>query len=108
VAQLKDGSITAYEITPEQVGLARAKLADIQGGADSAASAALMKEVLGGAPGARRDMVLLNSGAALMAAGAADDLEAGIALAADCIDSGRALATLERLISFTQETGTKT
>jgi anthranilate phosphoribosyltransferase len=43
-----------------------------------------------------------------MAAGAADDLEAGIALAADCIDSGRALATLERLISFTQETGTKT
>jgi anthranilate phosphoribosyltransferase len=105
VAELRGGSITSYEITPEQVGLSRAKLADIQGGVDSAASAALLKEVLGGASGARRDMVLLNSGAALMAAGVADDLKAGIALAADCIDSGKALATLEKLISFTQAAG---
>ena len=59
-----------------------------------------MRSVLSGAVGAKRDMVLLNSGAALMAAGQAVDLKTGIALAAEVIDSGRALAKLDALIAL--------
>ncbi|BDD87414.1 anthranilate phosphoribosyltransferase [Desulfofustis limnaeus] len=98
VAELRDGQVSSYRITPEEVGLPRTSLDSLKGGRDSVESAAMMKDILAGTPGPRRDMVLLNSGAALLAAGAADDLQAGIALAAECIDSGRALAKLEDLI----------
>ena len=103
VAELRDGTVTSYEITPEQFGLARANLSDLQGGGDSAESADIMKRVLTGEKGARRDIVLLNAGAAIMAAGKADDLSAGIAAAAECIDSGRANASLESLIAFSNQ-----
>lgn len=98
VAELRDGQVSSYRITPEEVGLPRASLDSLKGGRDSAESAAMMKDILAGTPGPRRNMVLLNSGAALLAAGAVDDLQAGIALAGECIDSGRALAKLEDLI----------
>ena len=105
VAEYKDGKVATYQITPEQFGLPRALLSDLEGGSDAEASAEMMKGILNGEPGARRDMVLLNAGAALMASGAATDIGEGIALAADCIDSGKAIHTLESLISYSRNCG---
>jgi len=104
VAEFKDGNVTTYRICPEDFGLSRAGIQDIHGGKDSAESAEMMKRILSGESGPRRDMVLLNAGAALMAAGAADDIGAGIALAAQCVDSGSASEKLEALISFSNQT----
>ncbi len=100
VAELRDGKVSTYSVNPEDLGFAKATLDQLQGGADAAESAQQMKAVLGGEKGAKRDMVLLNSGAALMAAGICDDLRSGIARAAETIDSGKALKKLEQLVSF--------
>ena len=100
VAELQDGKVSTYSINPEDLGFAKATLDQLQGGADAAESAQQMKAVLGGEKGAKRDMVLLNSGAALMAAGICDDLRSGIVRAAETIDSGKALKKLEQLVSF--------
>ncbi len=100
VSELKDGEVNTYSIDPEELGFARADIADLQGGVDAAESAAQMRAVLGGEKGAKRDMVLLNSGAALMVAGSAADLQEGIELAAATIDSGKALAKLDHLVSY--------
>ncbi len=100
VADAHDGQVEEYTVTPEDVGLRRATLEDIRGGASPGEAADLVREVLSGAPGPRRDMVLLNSGAALLAAGRADDLRAGVALAGEIIDSGAALEKLDRLVAF--------
>lgn len=100
VAEYHAGSVTTYTITPEQCGLTRATLADIRGGASAAEAAALLREVLRGTPGPRLDMVLLNAGAAIMAAGKAVDLPAGVAVARQVIESGAALAKLEALVAF--------
>lgn len=102
IAEYRQGNVQTYQITPEQFGLNRASLADIGGGTNADEAAELMKNVLHGAPGARRDMVLLNAGAALMAAGVGKDLADSIDHAAECIDSGKAAATLDSLIAFTQ------
>ncbi len=100
VSELKDGEVNTYSIDPGKLGFARADIADLQGGADAAESAAQMRAVLDGEKGAKRDMVLLNSGAALMVAGSAADLQEGIKLAAATIDSGKALAKLDHLVSY--------
>jgi anthranilate phosphoribosyltransferase len=102
VAEFKDGNVSSYQISPEEYGLGRAAIGDLQGGGDAPASAKMMKDILKGEPGPRREMVLLNAGAALMAAGEAHDIGAGIALAADCIDTGKALNTLESLVARSQ------
>ncbi len=93
VSELKDGKITNYTITPEQFGLKRAALEDIKGG-DSVVNAEIMRNVLGGEPGPKRDILLLNAGAALYVAGKADTIEEGIKLAADTIDSNKAMELL--------------
>lgn len=98
VAQIKDGSLTSFEVTPEMAGLDRAKLADVKGG-DPAHNAAALRELLDGARTPYRDIVLLNAAAALIVADKADDLHSGVALAADAIDSGRAKKTLEALVA---------
>jgi anthranilate phosphoribosyltransferase len=90
------GGVRTYEVTPESVGIARGTLADIAGG-DAAENAAIVRAILGGESGPRRDVVLLNAAAALLAAGKADDLAAGVALARESIDSGRALGALDEL-----------
>jgi anthranilate phosphoribosyltransferase len=90
------GGVRTYEVTPEQVGIARSTIADIAGG-DAAANAVLVRAVLGGEHGPRRDVVLMNAAAALLAAGEVADLAEGVVRARESIDSGRALATLERL-----------
>jgi len=95
-----DGKVTDYSITPEDVGLTRASLEDIKGGATVEESAALVREVLGGKPGPRLDMVLLNSGAALLAAGKVNDMSEGVKMARSIIESGSALQKLDELVSF--------
>jgi len=89
----------AARILPEMAGVARAQLEDFMGG-DVATNSALLYDVVTGIPGARRDIVLLNAAAALVAAGLAGDLKEGVAMGADAIDSGQAAATLAKLRAF--------
>jgi anthranilate phosphoribosyltransferase len=91
--------LKAARITPEMAGLPRATLDQFTGG-DVETNAALLYDVLTGLPGARRDIVLLNAAAALVAAGLVDDLKEGVAAGAEAIDSGQAAATLEKLRRF--------
>src|SRR5207244_3626296 len=100
VAELKGGHINRFEITPEDAGLPRAKLEQLKG-SDGAGNAAALQGVLAGLPGAYRDIVILNSAAALIIAGKATTLREGAALSTRAIDDGLARKTLERLIAIT-------
>ncbi len=91
--------LKAARITPEMAGLPRTTLDQFTGG-DVATNTSLLYDVITGIPGARRDIVLLNAAAALVAAGLASDLKHGVALGAEAIDSGQAAATLAKLRSF--------
>jgi anthranilate phosphoribosyltransferase len=102
VAEFKDGRVTSFEVTPEEAGLSRVSLDALKGG-EPAHNAALMRDLLGGARGALRDIVLLNSAAALVVAGRVEDLRAGVAIAARSLDSGAARQVLERLVAMTNE-----
>jgi anthranilate phosphoribosyltransferase len=104
VSELKDGLIRTYDITPEQFFGEPADPRDLTGG-DPDANARITRSILGGEKGPKRNVVLLNTAAALMAADRVADLKEGIALAADAIDSGSAVAKLDELITFTQENG---
>jgi anthranilate phosphoribosyltransferase len=97
VAELKDGAIRSFEVMPEDVGLAKADLADLVGG-DAQENATAIRAVLAGKAGAFRDIVVLNAGAALVVAGLADTLVEGVDKAAAAIDSGAAAQALEMLI----------
>ena len=92
-------TLKGARVTPEMAGLPRAKLEDFTGG-DIETNKALLYDVLTGIPGARRDIVLLNAAATLVAAGLAGDLKEGVALGAEAIDSGQAAATLAKLRMF--------
>ncbi len=94
-----ESTLKGARITPEMAGLPRATLDQFSGG-DVATNASLLYDVLTGTPGARRDIVLLNAAAALVAAGLAQDLKEGVALGAEAIDSGQAAATLAKLRQF--------
>jgi anthranilate phosphoribosyltransferase len=100
VASLEDGKVETFEIVAEEIGLPRARLEDLQGGAPPH-NARLMRDLLAGAGGPLRDIVLLNSGAALLVAGRASTLEGGIELAARSLDSGAARRVLEHLVTRT-------
>jgi len=100
VAEWKDGKVTAFEVTPEEAGLPRATAAALKGG-DPATNALAVNALLDGHPGAYRDIVLYNSAAALLVAGKAASLRAGVQMAADAIASGKARATLEKLVAIT-------
>jgi len=100
VADAHDGLVETYTVEPEDVGLGRATLADIKAGATVEDSAAQVREVLSNTAGAKLDMVLLNAGAALVAAGQEDRLKAGVDLAREVIASGAALKKLDNLITF--------
>ena len=103
VADMKEGRVTTYTVVPEDVGLARASLAELTGGETPALAAAQLQDVLRATPGPRLDMVLLNAGAAMMAAGRGRDLAAGVDLARQVVESGAALAKLEALVAFCRE-----
>ncbi len=101
VAELKDGKVTTFEVTPEDAGLKRAKPEELIGG-DVATNAAALRTLLHGRGGAYRDIVVLNAAAALMIAGKVDNLKDGAAMALDAIMSGKAKKTLEALVAISQ------
>ncbi|HAW60164.1 MAG TPA: anthranilate phosphoribosyltransferase [Actinobacteria bacterium] len=100
ISELRDGKVKTYTVTPEQFGLPRAKINDLKGGTVEE-NARIAREILSGGDGPRRDIVLLNAAAALLAAGKASDFVRGLELAAESIDSGAALEKLEKLMEFT-------
>src|ERR1700722_13440147 len=100
VAEARDGSGRTYEVTPEEFGMKRATLADISGG-DATENAAIIRAVLEARKSPHRDVVLLNSAAALVAAGRADHVAEAIPIAARSIDSGEAASKLGALVEFT-------
>lgn len=100
VSELRDGEIRNYTLTPEEVGLKRCRLEELQGGSPEQCADAL-RGILRGEKGPKRDVVLFNSGAALYVCGAADSIARGMSLAAESIDSGRARKKLEQLIEMT-------
>jgi anthranilate phosphoribosyltransferase len=99
ISRLIDGNVHTSTISPEDLGMKRAKPEDIRGG-DATTNADIVKSVLGGEKSPRRDMVVLNASAALVAAGVADSLENGVALASESIDSGRAIGKLNALVEL--------
>jgi anthranilate phosphoribosyltransferase len=100
IAAFEDGEINTFEVVPEDCGLPRARLEDIRGG-EPQHNAALMRDLLAGVGGPLRDVVLLNSGAALLVAGRVTTVEAGIELAARSVDSGAARRVLAQLVART-------
>lgn len=98
VAELKGNKVKTFEVSPSDFGLQTANPAMLKGGSGEDNAVAL-KAVLRGEPGAYRDIVLANSAAALVVAGKAETIGDAVALAAESIDSGKALATLDRLVS---------
>ena len=104
VSHLKDNQVSSYTLNPEEFGINLAKPDDIRGGS-AKENAQIIKAILSGEKGPKRDMVVLNAGAAFVAAGLDKQMKAGIARAGDAIDSGRAREKLDALVSFTQHCG---
>ncbi|MEE4608988.1 MAG: anthranilate phosphoribosyltransferase [Desulfobacteraceae bacterium] len=104
VSELKDGMIRTYDIQPELYFGGLADSGELAGG-DPAQNAAILRDILAGAQGPRRNVVLINAGAALVCAEKAPRLEDGIRLAGEVIDSGAAQAKLDTLVRYTQENG---
>ena len=102
VCEFKDGWMKNYVITPEQFGLKRCTKQDLVGGTP-AENAEITKAILSGEKGPKRDAVLMNAGAALYIGGKAESLAEGVKLAEEIIDSGKAMTTLEKLISVSNE-----
>jgi anthranilate phosphoribosyltransferase len=101
VVELVEGELREYLVTPEEAGVERHPGADVPSG-DPEANAATTRAILTGEPGAARDMALLNAGAAILAAGRADSLQAGVERARKAVDSGAAAAKLEALVACTR------
>lgn len=97
VTELNESQIESYSVRPEDFGLPVSSMEDHKGG-DAATNAAILKDVLGGEKGPKRDIVLLNSAAVIVAGGKADDLKEGLEVAKDSIDSGLAMQKLKELI----------
>jgi len=100
VAEIRDGLVALETVTPEQFGFGRCALSELQGG-DAAENAAIVRAVLAGDSGPKRDVVLLNAAFALVAAGVVDTVTAGIDRACAAIDSGAARGKLEQLVTLT-------
>jgi anthranilate phosphoribosyltransferase len=101
IGEALGGQVRNYELVPESVGIARGSIDALRGG-DATVNAAIVRSILAGETGARRDIVLMNAAAGLLAADAVADLAEGVAKARESIDSGQALARLEALITLTQ------
>ncbi len=96
------GKVSTYSIEPEDVGLKRAAMDDIRGGTTPERAAGQVRTVLAGEAGAKLDMVLLNAGAALFAAGKVDQIREGVNVAREIVGSGAALKKLEQLVDFSK------
>ncbi len=99
VAELKDGKVRTFTVSPQDAGVGTYDFEELKGG-DAEHNAAALREVLGGAKSAYRDVVLLNAAASLMVAGIADNLKTGAELAAQSIDSGKASEVLDKLVKI--------
>ena len=102
VAEVREGNVHSYEIDPDEFGFQRASLDQISGG-DAGANAVIVRSILSGEKSPRRDVVLMNAAAALVAAGKAEHLKDAAVIAAQSIDSGNAAKKLDALVRFTQE-----
>ena len=102
VSHLKANNVRTFEITPEDYGLKRVGPGKIRGG-DAQENARIIRDILKGEKGPKRDIVLLNAASAFVVTGLDNDLKEGIKRAEDSIDSGRAMAKLDSLIDFTQK-----
>lgn len=103
IAEGENGLVKRYTVEPEDFGLVRVGITEISGGTTAAEAADQVRRVLGGEPGPRRDMVLLNAAGALYAAGRVAVLADGIGMARELIDSGQALRKLDDLIAFCRQ-----
>jgi anthranilate phosphoribosyltransferase len=101
VVELRDGSVSTWDVDPEELGLRRVDREDLVGG-DATVNADLARRVLAGEHGPHRDIISLNAGAGLLVAGLVDDLPAGIETAREAIDSGAAVAALAALVEVSQ------
>ena len=104
VVEVDGPELRSYEVSPEDVGLARARPEDLAGGTPDA-NAATTRAILAGEPGPRRDLAVLNAGAAVYVAGRVESLEAGVREAEAAVDDGRAAAVVDRLVAMTNELG---
>jgi len=102
VAELKDGNVSTFEVTPEEVGLPRAAAADLKGG-DPDENTAALRRLLDGESGPYRDIVALNAAASLVVAGKAPTLKGGVQMAGDAIASGAAKTALDKLVAVSNE-----
>jgi anthranilate phosphoribosyltransferase len=101
VSEVREGLVRTFTVRPEDFGLPRASIKDLQGG-DREQNAQIIRGLLEGEPGPRRDIVLMNAAAALVAGARARDLKEGVALAAQSIDGGAARRTLQALATLSQ------
>ena len=101
IAEVHEGVVRTSRVRPEDLGIARAAIADLLGG-DREENAQIIRRIFAGEPGPRRDIVLMNAAAALVAGGRARDLKEGIGLAAQSIDTGAADQKLSSLIEFSR------
>jgi anthranilate phosphoribosyltransferase len=102
IAEVTPDGVNSRLFRPEELGLSRCSMAELRGG-DAVANAAIVRGVLSGERGPKRDIVLLNAAFGLVAAGKADDPAEGLRVAAEAIDSGRAMGQLEKLAAMTNE-----
>jgi anthranilate phosphoribosyltransferase len=102
VSEVREGDVRTVTVRPEDFGLPRASIEDLRGG-DREQNAQIIRAILDGEPGARRDIVLMNASAALVAGGRVRDFKEGVEVAARSIDDGAACAKLVRLTGFSQE-----
>jgi anthranilate phosphoribosyltransferase len=101
VSEVREGMVRSYTVRPEDFGLPRTTIAELMGG-DREENARIIRAILDGETGAKRDIVLMNSAAALVAGAKARDLKEGVGLAAHALDSGAALRKLEALITLSR------
>lgn len=104
ISHLKNGNITTYIIEPEDFGFTRSNRDAIRGG-NAIENANIIRQVLNGDTGPKRNVVILNAAAAFVAAGSTDDINQGVEMATEMIDSGKARKKMEDLISFTSKCG---
>jgi anthranilate phosphoribosyltransferase len=104
ISEVRNGEVRTYYVTPEDFGICRNPIAAIQGG-DAKQNAGIIRDILSNREGAKRDVVLLNAAAGLVAGGKAGTLREGIQLARASIESGNAMACLEKLVTLSQQLG---
>jgi anthranilate phosphoribosyltransferase len=102
LAEVREGVVRTSSVRPEDFGVPRATIADLRGG-DREENAEIIRRILAGEPGARRDIVVVNAGAALVAGGRAREMKEGVQHAAQSIDSGAALEKLRALVNLSRE-----